>query len=80
MNHRGISNPQSIGATASAGSLDPKLTPTAGTPADASESSNIIASDMSVGMSRAIDGGAPASRPATLPDTITPIVPGRWTL
>ena len=33
MNHSGISTPQSIGATASAGSLPPKLMPEDGTPA-----------------------------------------------
>ena len=80
MNHSGISTPQSIGATASAGSLEPKLTPLADTSAEASDSSTRHASVSSVGTSSAMAGGAPESRPATRPATRTPIAPGMWTL
>src|SRR6202171_6562106 len=80
MNHSGISTPQSIGATAVAGSLPPKLTPTDGTPAEASDSSTSQARSVAAGTSRAIEGGAPTRRPATRPATSTPIAFPLWTL
>src|SRR5258708_6100221 len=71
MNQSGISTPQSIGATAVSGSLDPKLTPTEGTSAAASASSTSQARSFADGTSRATEGGAPATRPATPPPTTT---------
>src|SRR6266851_4631318 len=80
MNHSGMSTPQSIGATAVAGSLPPKLTPTEGTPAETSDSSTSHARSVAAGTSREIEGGAPSSRPATRPATRTPIAFPMWTL
>ena len=73
MNHSGISTPQSIGATDDATSLAPKLTPTAGTPADISASSTNHDSSPEEGTSSATDGGAPDSWPDTRLDTSTPM-------
>src|SRR5437667_397984 len=58
MNHSGMSTPQSIGATAVDGSLDPKLTPTAGSPSVISVSSRRQASGASPGPASSTGLGA----------------------
>ena len=72
MNHSGISTPQSIGATAVAGSLEPKLTPAAVSPAPPIASSTRHASSMSEGTSSSIGGTTPFNRPFTRLATTTP--------
>ncbi len=72
MNHSGISTPQSIGATAVPGSLEPKLTPAAWRPALPSDARICQASSVSEGMSSSIGGFTPSSLPATRLATITP--------
>src|SRR3977135_2729760 len=57
MYQSGMSTPQSIGATEEAMSLDPKLTPTAGTPAEASDSRTSNDRSVAAGTSSDNNGG-----------------------
>src|SRR2546430_17531078 len=61
MNHSGMSTPQSIGATAVDGSLDPKLTAAAGGPGAGIGPHRPPARVVSDGTSRAIGGRHPVS-------------------
>ena len=72
MNQSGISTPQSIGATAVAGSLEPKLTPAAGRPAAPIDARSRHASSLSVATSNSTGGVTPSSFPATRLATTTP--------
>src|SRR5438105_3502073 len=80
MNQRGISTPQSIGATAVSGSFEPKLTPAAGSRAAPKDSRTRHASCVSDGRFSSMGGATPFNLPATRPATTTPSAFAMWTL